>query len=280
MEKPPQEAVERLEKAVARSQRKSSVRLPQAFARDRVGKPPYPPLAELMRGGGEARIKVLLTTLMMATSAPHATKVTSRDLAAMLNLPSPDGAGSRRVNKAFQDLVDADMVRRDRKPGHVPNTTVLHPGGNGEEWDADDLEKPYITLPIDLWRRGWFIALSGRALALLVILRELTSGRAGGEGWADGIRKRQYGISDDTWTRGTKELVDAGLLEITEHVYASHGEPRRRNVYKLHLERLSLFDPGAVPMAATTPATPATSTDLGTRLDGLLSGGSINCPAS
>lgn len=47
--------------------------------------------------------------------------------------------------------------------------------------------------------------------------------------------------------RGTKELVDAGLLEITEHVYSSHGEPRRRNVYKLRVERLAAFDPGEVP---------------------------------
>lgn len=246
MKKPSQEAVERLEKAITRSKRKSSVRLPQGFARDSVGKPPSPPLAELMQGGGEVRLKVFLTTLMMATKGPHATKVTSKDLAAMLNLSAPDAAGARRVNKAFQDLVDAELVERVREPGHVPNTKILNPTGNGEEWDAAVLESPYITLPIDLWQRGWFIALSGRALALIIILRELTSGRPGGKGWADGTRKRQYGISDDTWTRGTKELVDAGLLEITEHVYASYGEPRRRNIYKLRLERLSVFDPGEV----------------------------------
>ena len=246
MEKPPQEAVDRLEKAVDRSKRTSSVRLPQGFARDKVNKPPTPPLAELMQGGGEVRIKVLLTTLMMATRAPHSTKVTSKDLAALLNLPSPDSAGARRVNKAFRDLEAAALVRRDRQPGYVPNSTVLDPTGTGSEWNADKLDRPYLTLPIDLWRRGWIIALSGRALALLVILRDLTSGRPGGAGWADGIRKRQYGISDDTWTRGTKELEQAGLLDITEHVYASHGEPRRRNVYTLHLERLTIFDPGEI----------------------------------
>lgn len=247
MKTPAQEAVERLEKAVSRSKRKSSVRLPVAFARDAVGKPPTTPLARLMRGGGEVRLKVFLTTLMMATKGPHETKVSSKDLAAMLDLSEPDAAGGRRVSKAFKDLADVELVERVRVPGHVPSTKILNPAGNGKAWDAASLEKPYITLPIELWHRGWIVALSGRALALLIILRELTSGREGGRGWADGTRKRQYGISDDTWTRGTKELVDAGLLEVTEQVYASYGEPRRRNIYKLRLERLAIFDPGKIP---------------------------------
>lgn len=247
VQRPPQEAIELLEKAVRRSQRRSSVRLPQRFARDRSSKSPMPPLAELMQGGGEVRLKVLPTTLMAATTPPHSTKVSSKDLAAMLSLSEPENAGARRVNKAFNDLVAAGLVRRDRQPGYVPNSTVLDPAGSGKEWDDRKLAKPYITLPPDLWRRGWFIALSGRALALLIILRELTSGRPRDTAWVDGIRKRQYGLSDDTWTKGTKELREAGVLHIREEVYPSYGEPRRRNVYTLHLDRLSLYDPGEVP---------------------------------
>lgn len=245
--RPPQEAIELLEKAVKRSRRTSSVRLPQKFARDRSSKAPMPPLAKLMQGGGEVRLKVLLTTLMMATRAPHSTKVSSKDLAAMLSLPDPENAGARRVNKSFSDLIAAGIVRRERKPGYVPESTVLNPAGGGKQWNDLKLPKPYITLSPDLWRRGWFIALSGRAIALLIILRELTSGRPGNAAWTDGIRKRQYGLSDDTWTRGTKELREAGLLDVREEVYPSHGEPRRRNVYTLHLDRLSDYDPGEVP---------------------------------
>lgn len=244
VERPPQEAIDRLEKAVATSKRHSSVRLPQPFARDRQSQDPLPPLAELMQGGGEVRLKAMLTVLMMATKAPHSRKVASKDLAAMLNLRDPDAAGARRVSKAFQDLEGLALVRRDREPGHVPKVTVLNPVGSGHEWDAMKLTRPYITLPIDLWRRGWFIALSGRALAILIILRELTHGRASNAAWVDGIRKRQYGLSDDTWTRGTRELRDAGLLVVREDVYSSQGEPRRRNVYTLHLDNLSEFDPG------------------------------------
>lgn len=244
IERPPQEAIERLEKAVDKSKRNSSVRLPQIFARDRLTKDPLPPLAEMMQGGGEVRLKVLLTILMMATKAPHGRKVSSKELATMLDLRDPDGAGGRRVSKAIKDLERMKLVRVDREPGHVPLVTVLHPGGTGSEWNAMKLERPWITLPIDLWRRGWFIALSGRALAVLIILRELTHGRTSNGAWVDGIRKRQYGLSDDTWTRGCRELREAGLLEVTEHVFSSHGEPRRRNVYSLRLDRLKTLDPG------------------------------------
>lgn len=244
IQRPPQEAIDRLEKAVSGSKRRESVRLPLGFARDQHQKEPEPPLAELMQGGGEMRLKVFLTTLMMATKAPHSRKVASKDMAAMLNLRDVERAGARRASKAFADLESRSLVRIDRKPGYVPTTTILDPTGTGKEWDALKLEDVYITLPIALWRRGWFIALSGRAVALLIILRELTQSRATKEAWVDGIRKRQYGLSDDTWTRGTRELREAGLLEVREDVYSSQGEPRRRNVYRLHMERLDEFDPG------------------------------------
>ncbi|TFV96755.1 hypothetical protein [Orlajensenia leifsoniae] len=244
VERPPQQAIDLLEKAVERSKRRSSVRLPLAFARDQVNEVARPPLARLLQGGGEVRIKVLLTILMMATKHPHVTRVPSRDLAAMLNLPDSDGAGARRVNKALSDLADVNLVRREHRPGHVPSTTILDPGGSGEEWNTEQLSgTTYITLPPDLWRRGWLIALSGRALALLIILRENTGGRQKGA-WVPGIRHRQYGLSEDTWTKATKELRDAGLLDVDEKVFSFQGEPRRRNIYTLHLARLGMFDPG------------------------------------
>jgi hypothetical protein len=244
VQRPPQQAVELLERAMRRSKRRSSVRLPLGFARDTTNKTPAPPLAELLRGGGEVRLKVFLTVLMMATAPPHSTKVTAKDLAEMLDLSDPEQAGSRRINKAFADLVKAGLVRRDRDPGYVPVSTVLDPAGSLQEWSADALPRPYISLPLQLWSRGWLIALSGRSLALLIILRELTNGRAQNTGWADGIRKRQYGLSDDTWTKAQSELVEAGLLEMRTHVYPSRGEPRRRNIYTLHLDHLSTHDPG------------------------------------
>ncbi|MDF0531664.1 hypothetical protein P0W64_19185 [Tsukamurella sp. 8F] len=257
LNRPRQESIDLLEKALVRSQRKSSVRLPIEFVRDRDSVEAEPPLALLLRGGGEVRIKVLLTVLMQATKPPHAKKVRAKELAAMLALRDPDGAGAKRVLKALRDLERLNgradnspvkLVEATREPGRTPSVQVLNPDGSGQEWDDTKLPSPYITLPIDLWKHGWLIALSGRAIALLIILKEITSGRKpAGTGWVDGIRKRQYGLSDDTWTKATRELVDAGLVTVHDHVYAFHGEPRRRNVYTLHLERLASGGPGQQP---------------------------------
>lgn len=191
------------------------------------------------------RIKAFLIVRMQATAHPYAITQASKDLAEMLGLPKPETAGTRRVNKAFSDLVGLQLVSREMVPGRVPITTVLDPRGSGDSWSDKNLREGFITLPIDLWRRGWLIALSGRALALLIILRELTHGRKVSSGtWVDGIRKREYGLSDDTWTKATQELCEAGLLEVKVEVHSSRGEPRRRNLYRLHLERLGAFAPG------------------------------------
>ncbi|MFG6444727.1 hypothetical protein ACFXQA_05580 [Microbacterium sp. P07] len=156
----------------------------------------------------------------------------------MLNLSEPEGAGARRVGKAFRDLVAMKLIDRKGDPGRVPETRVLNPIGDQTDWNANRLEKGYITLPPALWQRGWIIVLSGRAIALLIILRELTNGRTAQGGYVDAIRKRQYGLSEDTWTRATKELEAAELLTVRRDVFSHQGEPRQRNFYTLHLDRL------------------------------------------
>ncbi|KIP99504.1 hypothetical protein RU06_17000 [Curtobacterium flaccumfaciens] len=201
-----------------------------------------------MQGRGEMRLKVLLTTLMMATAPPHNVKARPVELAGMLGLRDPSNAGVRRVNDAFKSLEALGMVRRDRKPGYVSNTAILSPDGSGGEWDDTKLEPGYITLPIGLWKRGWIAPLSGRAIALLILLREATGGRKDNKGWIPGIRKRQYGLSEDFWADATTDLVDAGLLDVEAKTFKAQGEPRRRNLYHLHHQRLDQFDPGGAPI--------------------------------
>lgn len=242
------DAVDRLEGALKRSQRMSSVRLPQGFARQLTINAENPPLVRIMQGGrgGETNLKVYLTVRMIATSAPHDTKLPAKELATMLDFPDPEGAGARRVTAAIRRLETAKLIKREVRPGLTPKVVVLDPTGTGKRWDDSKLRSPYITVPVSLWRKGWFIALSGRALSLLVILRELTGGRSKGA-WADGIRKRQYGFSEDTWTRATKELVARGLLSVEVHTYSSYGEPRQRNLYQLRLDNMKDYAPFEVP---------------------------------
>ncbi|MDF8266461.1 hypothetical protein [Luteipulveratus flavus] len=242
VDRPNQEAIERLEK-IAKQSKRSTVQLPQAFARDGQSKVADPVLAMLLRRNG-LLVKTYLTVAMVSTKDPHTTTKPATELAAALGLPQPETAGARRVNAALKQLENLDLVRREHRRGRVPITHVLDARGSGKPWGEVSLGNPWITLPITLWQRGWFVALSPRAITLIVVLKELTHGRPGQKAWVDGIRKRQYGLSDDTWTRATTELVSAGLLDIERDTYQSQGEPRQRNVYRLRLDLLSLLDPG------------------------------------
>jgi DNA-binding transcriptional MocR family regulator len=77
----------------------------------------------------------------------------------------------------------------------------------------------YVQVPLDIWTHGWLLTLSGRALALYLVLREASGGVLSRSATLSTSRKMQYGLSDDTWTRATRELEEAGLLE-TEPVFA------------------------------------------------------------
>jgi len=243
--RPGTEAVKRLEKAVRKSKRSSSVRLPVEFAR--AAGDDDPPLARMMRGGqgGESRLRVYLLVRMMATAAPHHLSITATDAAACLDFPDPPTVGARRVNAAFKALASDDLrlIAIKAPPGRTRTLEILNPDGSGLAWDDTKLRAPYITLPITLWRKGWLLALSGRAVAILIVLKELTAGRKSDGAWVDGIRKRQYGFSDDTWTRASKELKDRGLLTVERHTYQSQGEPRQRNLYQLNLDVLEKYAP-------------------------------------
>ncbi|MEV8357449.1 hypothetical protein AB0P30_11585 [Micrococcus luteus] len=245
-ERPPQEALDHIQKAIDRAKRKSAVRLPTEFVRDRRAQNPKPPLAQMLRGGGH-QLHTYLTILMKATKAPHETKVTTGELAAMLHPEGVTESGKRKIASEIKKLEGPrpPMLQVKREPGRVPAVLVLHPDGSGKGWDANRLSSPYITLPIELWANGWILTLTPRALGLFVVLRDLTHGRSASEtAWVDPIRKKQYGLSGDTWTRATNELKDAGLLTVTQKVSSFYGEPRRRNIYTLHVDHMKSTKPG------------------------------------
>lgn len=226
----PVEALAILQNAVDRSKRKSSVQFPISFVRQHAGSPP---LAKLMRGGqgGGVRLRLYLTLVMQATRHPYRVpRRTARGLARLLNLPGENGP--RQINAALNWLEKERLIVREREDG-VPSAFVLKlPDGSGEDW-APNRDWRYLTLPIALWSNGWILRLNGRCLAVYIALRELTGGKPEG-GVMDKHRKRQYGISNDTWTRATKELEAMGLLIVTEEVFGDDSwERRRRNRYRL-----------------------------------------------
>lgn len=220
------DAVAAMHNAVARSKRAATVQFPVEFVRSSGDEPPM--LAKLMAGGqgGAVRLKLYLTLAMQATRPPrNVAPRTSAGYARLLDLP--EASGSRRINEALKWLSAQQLIDRTPRPGKPAQITLLQPDGSGEEWTTTGGSR-WVTLPIQLWDAGWIFELSGRALAVYAALRELLGGNKHPDGqFMDGYRKRQYGMSDDTWTRATKELDELGLLVITIEPWGDDERIRR-----------------------------------------------------
>ncbi|NMC34905.1 MAG: hypothetical protein GYA36_20995 [Veillonellaceae bacterium] len=245
------EAHAALQSLVDRARRRSSVALPLEFVKGGSDTP----LARLLGGGrsGEVRLKLFLTYVMRATRKPYETRqFHSSEAARALALPDPDGKGARRIQAATRWLKNAGFLaeKGDRRslpqvqildPRRVPHPLVLKP------WPGRGEGKRYLSLPIELWSNGWICVLSGRALALYLVLNELTTSRSN-RGWTDRYRRELYGLSDATWARAAGELKEMGLLTITKKsVKDDSAVERERNIYELHQERLKTFTPRTIP---------------------------------
>lgn len=225
----------------------------RAFIR-RISEGP-PPLAELVRGGrgGVVRLRLLLSMIWIAAAPPHDTRFPARAWAELLGLPDPDGKGGRRVADAIRWLAAHDLVTVQSEPGAPGRVFLLDESGSGEPYDipATADKDPftnrlgqgdwYISLTPDLWVQGWLATLSGAALALLLILIDMKQLDGSDEVWvSERARDDRYGISADTWTKGTRELRHHDLVIVHRRPISGDFDWRRyRNTYIVNLERLS-----------------------------------------
>jgi hypothetical protein len=231
-----------LEQAVKRSRRGSGIQLPTGFVRADV-RGLTPPLARMIRGGrgGEVRLKLYLTMILIAVRPPHdIDNVPARAWAEVLDLEDPAGLGARRIADALQWLAKNNFVHLDSQRGRPPVVRLLSAVGDGTRFDRG--RRIYVRVPIGLWQNFWITQLSGSGLALLLVLLDLQSGRKASTPPAlPGQMRRRYGLSDDTWTRASKELTELGLLEIRRQPQGRDFDARRmRNTYWINVERLNI----------------------------------------
>ena len=217
----------RLKSRVDTSKRGGSVQFPMGFVRSSDWNPPA---AQMLRGG---TLRAYLVLMMAATKPPHGITIPPSELAELLDLPNPDRNGKRRVADILRRLQKNESLLRDLRPGRTTVTQILDPAGTGQPWSSKHLEKPWLTVPIGFWSHAWLLALSPAATSVLIALCELTQSRSLPTAFAEGGRKREYGLSPDTWTRGTKELTDRGVVSVESKVLAHHGQPRQRKLYTL-----------------------------------------------
>lgn len=232
-----------LRNAVERAKR-TSVALPVQLVRSREYGADAE-LARLLRGdrddrpgrGGAVRLKLYLTLVMRATRHPHhLDPMPAYHYAKLLGLPDPMGGGRRRITQALAWLDREGFIKLvGRGRGSSPTIKVKRVYKT-RGYDGP----PFVRVPSEMWTNGWIVHLSGRAVALWIVLKELTgSKKAPGGAWATGEHKDQYGLSADTWTRATRDLVDAGLLEVEPVIERpDFGQERRRQKYRLLEARL------------------------------------------
>lgn len=239
-QEPSEQALERLRWLVNRAQRKTGVPLAETFVRRLKEDEPPPLLAQLLTGGrgGEVRLKLYLSIVLLATKAPHdIPAVPARVWAEALDLSDPDRNGARRVGDAISWLEDHRLIESERRRGTPGKVRLLSQDGSGGTYSRPVSPRgirAYFRLPVGLWEFGWINRLSGTATGMLVIFLDMQSGRNGPQWLAPSVAKRQYGLSPDTWAKGRRELEAYSLLKVDRISQGAIFDYKRmRNAYRI-----------------------------------------------
>lgn len=237
----PSDAALRYAESAAERVRERAAPIRRAFIKGSADAPP--PLYRIMRRGGAIRLKLFLSLLWIAGGAPYSTGFPARRWATLLDLPNPEGNGSRRIKDGLSQLQALGMVRLERRGGKPMYVYVRDDAGRNKEYGHPaSARDSYLKLPHEFWTKGWLAGLSGIAIAILLVLLEWSDGRARDQSvWiAPSEARGKYHFSADSWTRGTNELVDAGLVRRRRiPVEPNNFDWRRvRNTYVVLMDRL------------------------------------------
>lgn len=243
--------------AVKKSGRRGTVQLAEEFARIQTADQTSTGLSELY-ALGEVPMKLYLTLVMLTRKSPHELfrLVPDHYWAELLGYeelndadPIP-GAGTRRIKRALATLGTAgpngaSLVTRTAVRGRGAKITVpIHP--------ALPSRAPWITIPLELWSRGWLNVSSARALFVYLCLRLVLAGKADDVGAHVSTWDRdRFAIKEDTWQRGVKELEILGLVRTdTARVAVDRWttDLRQRKVYYLNNQFLIDNDSPLGPM--------------------------------
>lgn len=227
------------------------------------------PLALLLRGGrgGDVRLKLYLSLLWAAGRGRddrHKTRpYPARAWAGLLALPDPSGNGQRRIRDALQWLTKQQLINIEREKGSPLTIQLRRDDGSGSAYTnpgSDATRKKaskagfprrdlFISLPATFWTDGWIIRLSGRAIAMFLILADVTFASPDDYAWiAPGLARERYGISEDTWSKGLAELRKHDLVQVKKMPVGEDEFDviRTRNSYQLTRDESGVIElPGA-----------------------------------
>lgn len=188
------------------------------------------------------RLKLFLSMNLIAARAPHDVTRKPVSWAALLSLADPDVNGARRIRDAINWLEHNKLIRTEKRPGGPPRVFLLSQLGTAGPYLRPSLGGArYVNVPVAFWQNGWIVTLSAPAIAMWLITKEMQGGRdSPDEVWVSPlVAKERYDLSDDTRTKGTRELASHGLLTIGRTKQGDEWRwDRLRNTYWLNLDRL------------------------------------------
>lgn len=241
---PTETSKERLQGLVTRSKRKTGVPFNIHFVRRTNPAAPDPMLATMVRGGrgGEVRLQLLMSMHLIAVRQPYDVTRTASAWARLLALPEPDTNGARRINDASKWLEEHRLIRTERQRGGPRRTFLLSLDGSGGSYARPVGKERWVRVPLPFWQNGWIVSLSGSAIAMWLITKEMMGGRKSPTRapWVSPLEaKERYGVGDEFRTKGTRELERAGLLTIGRIPQGGDADyTRLRNTYWLEIDRL------------------------------------------
>lgn len=194
-----------------------------------------------MRGrGGEVPLKLLTALIWRSAASPFSTAISARKWAELLALPDPAHLGARRVTDALKTLEEQNLVAVEKRRGEASVVTLLDESGSGLAYTLPrGSGDRYFHLPADLWLTGKIQRLSAPAIGMLMAVLVDQDSRDPGKPvwWSTRVFPGRFGISASSRSRGTRELIEAGLLSTkrvpiptTAH-RDSFSEERVRNLY-------------------------------------------------
>ncbi|WP_176733585.1 hypothetical protein [Micromonospora peucetia] len=197
-------------------------------------------------------MKLFLSLLWLARGRPDPVfGYPARQLASLLGLSNPSGAGARRIREALKWLEEEGFIALEHRPGEAARIHMLDDAGSGGAYEApgplvtkhrkrspEQREKHfYVQLKREFWTEGWISHLSGAAVAMYLAALHEERGKTGEAVWiSPRIGRERYDLSDETRGKGLGELVNLGLLNLGKRPVpqASFDERyRARNVYRV-----------------------------------------------
>ncbi|QXC46372.1 hypothetical protein [Rhodococcus qingshengii] len=246
------ESIKLAKEILKTSNRRVDIPVRNSFVRDSEnnGETPLSRLVAARGRGNAVAIRLFLALIWRCSSPPFDTEISSRKWATLLSLDDPEKGGAKRISDALKTLEREKLIKLTPHPGQPSTIELLEESGTGAAYElpstayvrsGDQRDRHlYFKVPSRLWTRGHIQTLSAPALAVLLAVLSSQEGPGKPVWWSTALFPARFGLSPATRARGTKELVDHGLLKVgktlvTESSFSKRdfSRERVRNVYRL-----------------------------------------------